>query len=83
LHHFPKRFTFTVMPELIKPHHLVADLNDRAFRAGVKMADVLRHAKMPQSTWLRWVHGRGHTPVLLDKLNDALTEIIEKDNANG
>ncbi len=83
LHIFPKHSNFQLMPALIKPHAAVCAIADRAFREGVAMPDVQRRAGVPASTWLRWVHGGTPSLLVLEKLERALTEIIEKDETHG
>jgi predicted transcriptional regulator len=67
---------------LIKPYPLVADLNDRAFRAGIRISDMLRRAGVPQSTWTRW-RDRRSSPRLetIERLDAALSAIEEEDHA--
>jgi hypothetical protein len=71
-----------IVPRLVKPHPLVADFNDRAFRAGVKVPAVLKRAGISNSTWMRWLRGAGHTSAVLDRLEQALSEIISEDDGN-
>lgn len=56
----------------------IATLADRAFRAGLKMPDVLRRAEVPMSTWRRWAQGGNYTSTTLAKLEKALGELIEE-----
>jgi hypothetical protein len=66
----------------ISPHPLVADLADRAFRAGVPMSDVSRRSGRHPSTWSRYAH-HGIRPDLtvLESLERALTEIIQENDS--
>jgi hypothetical protein len=65
---------------LVKPHPGVADLADRAFRNGVEITRLLRHARVPHSTWRRWVQGHGHRSETLDRLQAALSKLIEEND---
>lgn len=65
----------------IRPHPDVANLADRAFRAGVPIALVLQRSGVSWSTWRRWVRGTGHTSTKLGQLEDTLTKIIGESDA--
>ena len=68
------------MPYL-RPHPDVAQLADRAFRAGVPMKEVCRRAGVAVSTWHRWVkEGSSHVASTLDRLEAALTALIEEND---
>lgn len=69
------------MPKLIRPDTRIADLHDRAFRAGVRISAVLAKADppVPASTWARWLKGKGYTSTVMARLERALTQIIEED----
>jgi hypothetical protein len=82
LHFATKHFSLYLVP-LVKPHPLIADLADRAFRAGVEMPALCRAAGVPSSTWRRWVAGGAHRSDTLDRLNAALHQLIEDNNAKG
>ena len=68
------------MAKLVRPHPHVADLNDRAFRAGVRITALLAKAGIHPSTWMRWRKGGGHTDDKLTDLELTLDQIIQADD---
>lgn len=64
------------MQKLVRPPDAIADLNDRAFRSGVPIADVLKRAGVAFSTWMRWRRGVAAKPETIDRCNAALQQII-------
>lgn len=62
-----------------RPHPLVADINDRAFRAGVRPPEIMKRAGVDPSIWSRWAKGIVPTLGSIEKMNLALTSIIEED----
>jgi len=67
------------MAKPIHPDPRLADLNDRAFRAGIRVVALLRRAHIRQSSWTRWRKGGSFISKTMDRLEQALQQMIEED----
>jgi hypothetical protein len=65
------------------PYPAVADLADRALRAGIDIRDVVKLAGVDPSVWWRWVRGAGYHPKTLQKIEQQLTAMIERTESDG
>ena len=60
-----------------KPHPIVADLADKAFRGGVSIGLALKLADIHPTTWTRWArHGAEPTRRSIERLSLALDILI-------
>ena len=62
----------------INPHPDIAELNDRAFRAGVRISEVFTKAGADFGSWSHWRRGKPHLSTTLVRLNHALDQIISE-----
>lgn len=60
------------MSTISTPHPLVAELQNRMFRAGLKPNDIMRLAKVGRATWWRWSKGISPNLATLDKVSRAI-----------
>lgn len=59
----------------------VVDLNTRIFAHRLVVKDVLRRASVPPSTWTRWKAGADARRATLDKVDQAITQLINEQEA--
>jgi len=71
------------MTKRVKPRAGIADLRDRAFRAGVRISELLAMTHISGATWARWVKGMPYTISKLEDMNRALDALIAKEDLNG
>lgn len=63
-----------------KPPARVADLQDKAFRNGIRITDALAEANIAGSTWTRWVQLKSEPlSATLDAVDAALEKLIAEE----